>query len=84
MAPGTPVLWSVRPEHVALDTSDGLVGTLRDIADVGTAYIFCVSLGPSLEIQVRAQEPVTCQLGDPCQVVFAAGAITMWPSASQC
>lgn len=82
MAPGTAVLWSVRPEYVALAPSGGLVGSVHDIADVGTAFTFCITLGPRLEIQARTQEPVTGQSGDPCHVVFAPGAITVWLSAS--
>jgi molybdate transport system permease protein len=77
--PGTAVLWSIRPERVTLRSSDGLMGTFTDIADVGTAVDLFISISENLEIQARTVDQVAFQIGDPCYIELPADAITLWP-----
>jgi molybdate transport system permease protein len=81
ISPGTPVLWSIRPERVSLLPSGGLPGTFIDIADVGTAVDLSISLSPHLEIQARIASPTEFESGDPCHVDLPPGGITLWPDA---
>jgi hypothetical protein len=78
MVPGTPILWSIRPERVTLIESGGLDGTLVDIADVGTAVDLFVAVAPGLELQVRATQWRDFELGDPCHLALPSEAITVW------
>ena len=56
LAPATPVLWSIRPEHVTLLDAGGLSGTFSDVADVGTAVDLFISIAAGLEIHARTTE----------------------------
>ncbi len=78
---GTPVLWSIRPERIALRQSGGLLGTFTDVADVGTAVDLFISLSAGLEIQARTVGPVAFEIGDMCHVDLPPEAITLWPDA---
>ncbi len=81
--PGTPVLWSIRPERVTLGPSGGLPGTFTDVADVGTAVDLFIALSAGLEIQARTVGPVEFNIGDPCDVDLPPEAITFWPDATK-
>jgi ABC-type Fe3+/spermidine/putrescine transport system ATPase subunit/ABC-type sulfate transport system permease component len=82
ISPGTPVLWSIRPEDVTLRPSGGLTGTFTDIADVGTAVDLFISLSAHLEIRTRTVGPVAYEIGDSCHVDLPLGAISAWPDAT--
>jgi molybdate transport system permease protein len=79
ISPGTPVLWSIRPERVVLGATEGLVGTIDDVAYVGTAFDLLIALAPHIEIQARTADPVDYQAGDPCRITLPPAAITLWP-----
>ena len=89
LAPGTTVLWSIRPERVLIssvpdskgmssDVSDVLMGTISDIADVGMAVDLFIAITPELEIQARTPEPTGLQVGGQCCVELPLEAISLW------
>lgn len=92
LAVGTRVAWSIRPERVKIRSSawngsgeqpaDGevLLGTLSDVADVGTALDLFVALSSHLELQIRTTDQVTLVVGDRCQVVMPKESLTIWPT----
>jgi len=80
LAPGTAVLWSIRPERVSLLPSGGLAGTFVDVADVGTSVDLFICITPQLEIQARQEDPVDFRIGDSCRVGLARQAIAVWPA----
>jgi ABC-type Fe3+/spermidine/putrescine transport system ATPase subunit/ABC-type sulfate transport system permease component len=79
MAPATPVLWSIRPERVALVDTGGLSGSFTDVADVGTATDLFISIATGLEIHARTTEMVNFEIGDQCQLELPSEAISVWP-----
>jgi len=79
LAPATPVLWSIRPEHVTLLDSGGLPGTFSDVADVGTAVDLFISIAEGLEIHARTTERHGFQIGERCHIELPSAAITVWP-----
>lgn len=79
LAPGTAVLWSIRPERVSLLPAGGLAGIFVDVADVGTSVDLYISITPQLEIQARQEDPVGFRIGDACRVGLAREAIAVWP-----
>jgi molybdate transport system permease protein len=83
LAPGTAVLWSIRPERVSLLPSGGLAGTFADVADVGTSVDLYISITPQLEIRARKQDPGDFRIGDACRVGLAREAIAVWPDLAE-
>jgi len=89
LVPGTAVLWSVRPERVVVrrisdatelsgDPNVGLVGTLIDVADVGTAVDHFISIAGGLELQARTPDHVGIAVGERCRVALPVDAISVW------
>jgi molybdate transport system ATP-binding protein/molybdate transport system permease protein len=83
-APGSEILWTIRPDHITIADRDGYPCTVEDVADIGTMTTLTVRLsgtpGP-LELRVRTTVPVTLEPGDPCLVRLPAADITLWPAA---
>ena len=91
LAPGTAVLWSVRPERVVVSRADdeqtgssepggALAGTLTDVADVGTAVDHFISFADGLELQARTPDHVGMTVGASCRVHLPVDAISVWAS----
>jgi molybdate transport system permease protein len=80
---GTDVLWSIRPEHVAVAADGDHPATVLDVADVGTAVTLTVALDGGPVLRARALEPVTVQSGQTCRVTLPAAAITVWPGGAE-
>ncbi len=90
IAPGTSVLWSIRPERVSVssdlergeasnDQSHALLrGTLSDVADTGTAYDLFVSVGDGFEIHARTWGSLDVNIGSRCRVELDPDAISLW------
>ncbi|HTT87659.1 MAG TPA: ATP-binding cassette domain-containing protein, partial [Acidimicrobiales bacterium] len=86
LPPGTSVLWSIRPERVALSSAAAngvLAGTVTDVADVGTTFDLLVALTTGLELRVRTPVSAGLAPGDECGVELPPDAITMWPAPAQ-
>jgi hypothetical protein len=94
LTPGTPVRWSVRPEHVtvsAWDDSGGpstqghdtaLIGTLTDMADIGTSVDLFVALTEEVELEARSHARVDLEVGDTCRIELSAASVSFWPAAT--
>ncbi len=93
LAPGTPVLWSVRPEHVTVSAWDEsgepigvghgttLTATLTDIADIGTSVDLFVALTDDIELEARTHARVDLEVGDRCRIELSAASVSLWPNA---
>jgi ABC-type Fe3+/spermidine/putrescine transport system ATPase subunit/ABC-type sulfate transport system permease component len=80
IAPGTSVLWSIRPERVSVssdlergevsndESRAALRGTLSDVADTGTAYDLSVSVGDGFEIHAKTWGLLDVNVGSRCRV----------------
>ncbi len=73
------VLWSIRPEHVRVRADGRLLGTLADIADLGTTTELEVALANDLRIVARTPEGLDLEVGQPCRIELPPEAITVWP-----
>ena len=85
---GTDVVWSVRPEDVAVvavsDVASAVggeffYGTLADVADVGTAVELVVVVG-DVELHARVRDSRDLVVGQRCRVTIAPAAIAVWPA----
>jgi ABC-type sulfate/molybdate transport systems ATPase subunit/ABC-type sulfate transport system permease component len=86
---GTRVLWTIRPDHVALlatagDDPETYPAEVDDVADIGTLTTVTVRLrtgaDPGPELRVRTTTAVPFSPGDPCRVRLPAADITAWPT----
>jgi hypothetical protein len=78
LTPGAAVLWSIRPEQVAVGRDGGHPATVTDVADLGTATTLTVQLAGGPELRARTTAGVALRAGDRCTVALPAGAITVW------
>ena len=91
LAVGTPVTWTIEPERLrvrawpdeseAASTGTAVTVTVLDVADVGDRRDVFVELSPEFELVARATPPYdvpALHVGDPCSVILAADAITLW------
>ena len=97
LPPGAQVLWTIRPDHVAVvlpasdpggaAAPDGAVypAVVDDIADIGTLTTLTVRLGAggaeAPELRVRTTAVLDLAPGDRCAVRLDPGDITAWPAA---
>jgi multiple sugar transport system ATP-binding protein len=79
--PGQPVLLGVRPEHVAMDGSDGLAASVEMIEPMGAESLVWARLGAtSLSIRVPAERGVTP--GAAVSLRLPAERLSLFDSAS--
>jgi molybdate transport system permease protein len=91
---GTEVLWTIRPDHVAVlpgaahpdaDATETYPADVEDVADIGTLTMLTVRLrtgrDQAPELRVRTTAAVTVVPGDSCLVRLPAADITAWPAA---
>ncbi|HEY5104029.1 MAG TPA: ATP-binding cassette domain-containing protein [Acidimicrobiales bacterium] len=84
---GTEVWWSIAPERVSVryaratngsEATDSLVGTVSDVADIGTAYDIFVNIGDGVEIMARTRGALDVEVGTRCLVELDPEAISLW------
>jgi hypothetical protein len=86
---GAEVLWTIRPDHIAVlsgaaDGPEVYPAEVDDVADIGTLTTLTVRLragqDDAPELRVRTTAAVTLAPGDPCHVRMAPADITAWPA----
>jgi ABC-type Fe3+/spermidine/putrescine transport system ATPase subunit/ABC-type sulfate transport system permease component len=82
MPQGSDVLWSIRPEHVAISRSGRYPVEVLDSADLGGTTTAVVSLGGRVELRVRTTGSVDLAVGSASRVDLDPDAITVWPAVS--
>lgn len=80
LAPGTPVLWSIRPDHVRLAKDAPYRAVVEDVADIGTMTLVTLRLAGCVELRARATGAVTLAEGEECAVDLPASCLTVWPA----
>src|SRR5262249_27790822 len=69
---GTEVIWSVRPEHVALAPDGPLQAELLDYADLGAVHELTLKLGAGVELIARTIHPPAVCDGVPVRLELPA------------
>jgi ABC-type sulfate/molybdate transport systems ATPase subunit/ABC-type sulfate transport system permease component len=75
----TEVVWSIRPEHIALDPRGGYTATLLDDIDLGSVRELTVALGGVLELTVRTHDTRALTIGAPLSVSLPEHSVNVWP-----
>jgi hypothetical protein len=87
---GAEVLWTIRPDHIAVlaGAADGpglYPAEVDDVADIGTLTTVTLRLRTGRdnapELRVRTTAGLTLAPGDPCAVRLPPADITAWPAA---
>ena len=81
LAPGTAVLWSIRPERVSLAPSGPHRGEVVDAVDLGTTTELLVRLGDDLELRARPGPAADAEPGQHRAIDIPADAINIWSAA---
>jgi ABC-type sulfate/molybdate transport systems ATPase subunit/ABC-type sulfate transport system permease component len=77
---GSEVLWTIRPDHVAVTPRGAYPAIVDDVADIGTITTLTVRLPGGPELRVRTTDPGDLVPGGTCRVDLDPAAITLWPS----
>lgn len=77
---GREVLWSIRPDNVAVTPRGAYAAVVDDVADIGTSTTVTVLLDGGPELRARTTDPGRLSPGDPCRVDLDPAAITLWPA----
>jgi molybdate transport system ATP-binding protein/molybdate transport system permease protein len=79
LAIGSPVLWSIRSDRIALHGHGAHTAVVKDLADIGTMTTLTVTLADGLDLHVRTTEPVALAPGQQCRLDLEAADISVWP-----
>jgi ABC-type Fe3+/spermidine/putrescine transport system ATPase subunit/ABC-type sulfate transport system permease component len=93
LAPGTSVLWSIRPEHITVaaieeapstptSSDHSLVARLVDVAELGTAVDLFLEVNDDLTLQARAGNGDGLVIGEKYRVELSPDAISVWATTS--
>jgi molybdate transport system permease protein len=77
---GSEVLWSIRPDHVAITPRGAYPAVVDDIADIGTSTTVTLLLDGGPELRAQTTDPDGLSPGHPCHVDLDPAAITLWPA----
>ena len=81
LAPGTPVAWCVRAEHVTVSSEGPYPATVVDLAELGPAVAVTVRLDGGSELRSHHPHDLDLAEGDRCYVALDPERITVWPGA---
>jgi ABC-type Fe3+/spermidine/putrescine transport system ATPase subunit/ABC-type sulfate transport system permease component len=79
LATGAEVIFSIRPERIAIDPQGRYEAVVIDAADLGAARELTIALDGTLELTLRTLDPLTAQVGEPVRVELDPAAIALWP-----
>ncbi|HEY5266153.1 MAG TPA: ATP-binding cassette domain-containing protein [Acidimicrobiales bacterium] len=91
LSPGTEVWWSIAPDRVRVtslvaltgsELTDSVVGTVRDVADIGRAYDIFVNIGDGVEIMARNRSTLDVDVNSRCVVELDPESISLWEKQS--
>lgn len=80
LAPGVPVLWCIRPEHIRLVGSGGYCAEVLDAVDMGAIADLVVRLDGGPELRVRSAQASGVEVGESIRVALLPERITLWPA----
>jgi molybdate transport system permease protein len=83
LAPGSEVVWSVRPERILLRPDAHYEATLIDDVDLGTTRELLISIGNYLELLVRTDRRCALKIKAHYRIDIAAEDIHVWPASRE-
>jgi molybdate transport system permease protein len=83
LAPGSEVVWSVRPERISLTPDGHHEATLIDDVDLGATRELLVSIGNYLELLIRTDRRCALEIKAHYRIDIPAEDIHVWPAVSE-
>jgi molybdate transport system permease protein len=80
LAPGSEVVWSVRPERISLRPDGQYEATLVDDVDLGVTHELLVSIGRHLQLLVRTDRRCDLTIKGHYRIDIPAEDIHVWPA----
>lgn len=77
-APGTDVLWCIRPEHIGIAADGCHPGVVSDVADIGTRTVVTVRLDGGPELRASTTDSFHLDAAAPCRVSLPADRVLLW------
>jgi ABC-type Fe3+/spermidine/putrescine transport system ATPase subunit/ABC-type sulfate transport system permease component len=81
LAPGTPIVWCVRPERVSLAADGRYAATLIDDVDLGAVRELTLALEGTLELTLRDGHARPTVIGESLRLDLDPDDIAVWPLA---
>jgi ABC-type Fe3+/spermidine/putrescine transport system ATPase subunit/ABC-type sulfate transport system permease component len=81
LAPGTPIVWCVRPERVFLAADGRYAATLIDDVDLGAVRELTLALEGTLELTLRDGHARPMEIGESLRLDLDPDDIAVWPLA---
>jgi ABC-type Fe3+/spermidine/putrescine transport system ATPase subunit/ABC-type sulfate transport system permease component len=81
LPPGSDVVFSIRPERIAIDAAGSYEAVVLDVADLGAARELTIALDGTLELRLRTLERIEPRAGEAVRVAIDPAAIALWPAA---
>ncbi len=82
LAPDSPVVWSVRPERILIQSSGRYRARILDVVDLGSAHELTIALQGSLELALRSDEASLASIGEDVRVEIDPADIAVWSPGS--
>ena len=79
LAPGSEVVWMVRPRDVRLDGGGHYAGKVLDSLEVGGTPEVTLRMG-TLQLVANRWGGPPVSPGDACRITLPPGAVTLWPA----
>jgi hypothetical protein len=83
LAPGSQVVWSVRPERISLRPDGQYEATLVDDVDLGVTRELLVSIGKYLQLLVRTDRSCDLEIKGHYRIDIPAEDIHVWPATGE-
>ncbi|HET9893923.1 MAG TPA: ATP-binding cassette domain-containing protein [Streptosporangiaceae bacterium] len=81
LPPGSDILWTIRPDRIAITAHGTHPATIDDIADTGTDTTITVRLRGGPQLRITTTDPGPSAPGDTCLITLDQAAIRLWPTA---
>jgi ABC-type Fe3+/spermidine/putrescine transport system ATPase subunit/ABC-type sulfate transport system permease component len=78
---GSDILWSIRPDRVAIGEHGDYEAVITDIADIGTLITLTVQLTDGPELRIRTAGAAGLEIGGRCRIDLKPESITLWPTS---
>jgi molybdate transport system permease protein len=82
LAAGSEVVWSLRPERIAVAVNGRYSAQVLDVLDLGSTHELTIALTGGLELTLRTSDTSPAPVGSTVRVDIAAEHIALWPAGT--
>jgi ABC-type Fe3+/spermidine/putrescine transport system ATPase subunit len=79
---GSEVVWSLRPERIAIAANGHYSAQILDVLDLGSTHELTIELTGGLTLTLRTSDTSPAPVGSTVRVDIAAEHIALWPAGT--